>query len=281
MARAAEGRKVGLIGYPVGHSLSPLMQQAAFDHLHLACQYGLWETAAEELVARVLDLRWPDYLGANVTVPYKQQVIPLLDRLDEEAAEIGAVNVIVNHNGQLVGHNSDAAGFLRSLREDGGCNPAGKHVWLLGAGGAAHSVAHTLVGAGVASLTILNRTLAHAESLADALRARLPTVRAVALAAIGELEAEPYDLLVNATAVGLSPAEPEASPVPANLLRPHTLVVDLLYKPTRLLREAKACGARTLDGLPMLVYQGARSFELWTGQSAPLAVMFAALREAH
>lgn len=115
-SKAQETRHIGLIGYPVSHSLSPLIQQAAFDHLGLMGHYELWETAPDELEARIADLRWPEYRGANITVPYKEDVLPLLDSVDSEAAQIGAVNVIVNQAGMLAGYNTDAPGFMRALR---------------------------------------------------------------------------------------------------------------------------------------------------------------------
>ncbi len=329
MAKASnkeqEIKHVGLIGYPVSHSLSPLMQQAAFDHSNIPGHYELWETPPDELEARIADLRWPEYRGANVTVPYKEEVLALLDQVDPEAAQIGAVNVIVNQAGKLHGYNSDAPGFIRALRDDAGFDPRGCRVLLLGAGGSARAIAYALTRTGVGALTIANRTLERAEQLvaylttlaplpapaptyadedgadadalvagdsfdpalplgaeiqaAAALAAHPPNITALALSDLATyLDYHPYDLLVNATAVGLSPMHRDLCPLDPDLIRPGTLVFDLLYQPTRLQREAKQRGARVQNGLAMLVYQGALSFELWTGQAAPLEVMFAAAR---
>jgi shikimate dehydrogenase len=325
-SKTQETRHIGLIGYPVSHSLSPLIQQAAFDHLGLLGHYELWETPPDELEARIADLRWPEYRGANITVPYKEDVLPLLDRVDAEAAQIGAVNVIVNQAGMLTGYNTDAPGFMRALREEGGFDPAGCRALLLGAGGSARSVAYALVRGGISELVIANRTLDRAQYLADHLANLAPTpapaptypdedgydadqieadvadfsaalplneelqaaaahaqhhvsVTALALADVGEyLANHGYDLLINATAIGLSPMQYDTCPIDPSLIQPQTVVFDLLYLPTRLQREASVRGARSLDGLAMLVYQGALSFELWTGQPAPLEVMFAAAR---
>ncbi len=325
LEKAPEVKHVGLIGYPVSHSLSPLIQQAAFDYSSIPGHYELWETPPDELEARIADLRWPEYRGANLTAPYKEDVLPMLDGVDAEAAQIGAVNVVVNQAGSLVGYNTDAPGFLRALREDVGFNPAGCRVLLLGAGGSARAVAHALARAGVGDLAIANRTLDRAEYLAarltnlallpapaptypdedgdnaepitygDGFDPALPLSEEVQAAAalarhsmnvtvlaftdLAEyLANHSYDLLVNATAVGLSPMHYDACPLDPQLIRPGSVVFDLLYQPTRLQREAQARGARSVDGLAMLVYQGALSFELWTGQPAPLDVMFAAAR---
>lgn len=319
-----EIKHVGLIGYPVSHSLSPLMQQAAFAHSGIAGRYELWETPPDDLEARIADLRWPEYRGANITVPYKEDVLGLVDMVEAEAAAIGAVNVIVNQNGQLVGYNTDAPGFMRALREDGGFDPAGCRVLLLGAGGSARSVAFALLRAGISTLTIANRTVERAaqlvakltnvapasavassyadedggdgdqRSVMDAYNPALPLdediqaaahvksaeITALDLADLGSyLAMHSYDLLVNCTAVGLSPMQYDACPLDPALIRPATLVFDLLYQPTRLQHEAKQRGARCINGLAMLVYQGALSFELWTGQPAPIAAMFAAVRQ--
>ena len=136
-------RKAVILGYPIGHSISPLFQQAAFDHLSLDVRYEAWETHPDDLAASVERLRQADFLGANITVPHKEVVPRLLDHVEEPARLIGAVNTLVNRDGFLTGHNTDAEGFLRALREDGGFDPKGRAVLLLGAGGVARAVAHT------------------------------------------------------------------------------------------------------------------------------------------
>ncbi|MBI4200171.1 MAG: shikimate dehydrogenase [Chloroflexi bacterium] len=277
---------VGIIGSPLRHSISPIFQQAAFDFLGLDIRYEVWETARERLSGRVQELRAPGVLGANVTVPHKEAVVPLLDRLAESASRLGAVNTIVRSNGLLVGHNTDASGFLRALREDGGLEPGSKRVLVLGAGGAARAVAIALAEAGVASITIANRTVGRATRLASGLAggvaARAVPLEAGTLAALREAQG-PWDLIVNCTTVGMrhGPAEGH-SPLATGLIPAQALVYDLVYNPpeTPLLRQARKTGARTLGGLPMLVYQGAESFRLWTGREPPLAVMLEAARRA-
>ena len=275
-------QRVGIIGYPLGHSLSPRFQQAAFDHLGLDVRYEAWETPPDALSQRVAALRSNEFLGANVTVPHKEAVIPLLDALDDEAALIGAVNTIVHQNGRLTGHNTDGVGFLRAL-SGAGLELQGATVLLLGAGGAARAGAFSLAQRKVAALYIANRTLKRAQDLAQGVNAISPVARPLPLSeeaiakAIGECA-----LVVNATSVGMRHTETEGtSSLPGRLLRPHLLVCDLVYNPseTRFLQEARSAGAAVLGGLAMLVYQGAASFELWTGRDAPVEVMFVATQE--
>jgi shikimate dehydrogenase len=276
---------IGLIGNPLGHSISPAFQQAALDHLRLDARYELWETEQEALAERVAGMRRPDCLGANVTVPHKEAVIPMLDEIDPLAARIGAVNTIVNHDGRLCGYNTDMTGFVRALREDGGFDPSGAQVVLLGAGGAGRAATMALVQAKAASATIFDIALERAERLVedlggqgDTLLRNLPPTRDNLAAATAGCQ-----LLVNCTPIGMRHSKEEHDlPIPSELIPPGVLVFDIIYNPleTRLLAEAKRRGARTLSGLSMLVYQGADSFELWTAVQAPLDVMFKAARKA-
>lgn len=280
-------KQVALLGYPVRHSISPAFQQAAFDFLKLDVRYEPWEVEPARLREAVERLRGLEMLGANVTIPHKETVLPLLDSLDPLAERIGAVNTIVNHGGRLSGHNTDAEGMVTALRREGGFDPSGKAALLLGAGGVARAAGFALLGAGVASLGILNRTLERAEALAVSLREKaagaipvtaLPWQRDSLLQAL-----QAADLLVNCTSVGMKHGPDQGrSPLPARVLRPGSLVYDLVYNPARtpLLEEAQRAGARGLGGLPMLVYQGAAAFELWTGEKAPLPVMMQAARKA-
>lgn len=270
----------GIIGYPLGHSISPALQQAAFDHLGLRVRYERWPTTTQDLAARVQSLRAPRMLGANVTVPHKQDVMGLLDEVNPQARYIGAVNTIVNHGGRLIGHNTDAPGFLRSVTENAGFDPRGKRVLVLGAGGAARAVVSALAQEGVEKLWISNRTAARARELADAVR----QLGGVTISTLPwGIVTERLDIIVNTTVLGMKggPAEGE-SPLPAAAIQSSALVCDLVYNPadTPFLQAARSVGARTLGGLPMLVYQGAIAFELWTGQRAPTAVMFAAAGKA-
>lgn len=270
--------EVGLIGDPVAHSLSPAIQQPALDALGVAARYDLWPTPAADLPARIVTLRAPDVLGANVTVPHKLAVMDLLDEVSPLARRAGAVNTIVQHDGRLRGDNTDVHGFAAALAEiapEGAIRPA----LILGAGGAARAVVLALGERGGPPVMVANRDPARAGRLAADLS---PTpIRIVGYddAALGTALAE-ATLLVNATSVGW---HGEEAPLPLGLLEAlpaGALVVDLTYRETALLAAARARGLATLDGLPMLVHQGARALELWTGRPAPLAVMMAAAREA-
>jgi len=274
------GRQVvGLIGYPLRHSISPRFQQAGFDYLGLAVEYQAWETPPER-VAEILErVRRPDCLGINVTVPHKQAVMDRLDAVDEAAATIGAVNTIRNEAGRLRGFNTDLAGFLRPL-DEAGVDLKGARAVVVGAGGAARAVAFALAGAGAAELTLAARRPEPAEALASEVGGRAQgRVRALALSAV----APGYDLLVNCTSVGMLHAAGEGqSPLRREQIDPGALVYDLVYNPplTPLLGLARAVGARTLGGLPMLVYQGAAAFEIWTGLKPPIGLMMARAEEA-
>lgn len=189
-------RRVGIVGHPVGHSLSPVFQAAAFRHSGIDATYDAWDTPPEALSGRVRSLRAPDVLGANVTIPHKEAVLTLLDTLDPGAAAIGAVNTIVNIAGRLSGANTDGPGFIAALREEAGFDPAGKRVLLVGAGGAARAIAWALAGSGVEALAIANRTADRAAALV----AHIGGPAALApLAGPGG----GYDCIVNSTSVGM------------------------------------------------------------------------------
>lgn len=305
---------VGLIGYPLGHSVSPAMQQAAFDHYKLDLRYEAWETESEELGNVLKRVRQPSTLGANVTVPHKEAMLPLMDELDDLALEIGAVNTIVNRSGRLVGYNTDASGFLQALRQVGSFDPADKRVVLLGAGGVARAASFALARAGARSLAITDIIAERAHGLASALErslaqgrgpgarscvdapemggiaslerpgAPVPEIRALSRDDPQFMEAlSGCDLVVNCTPIGMKHSASEGqSPLEAGLIPKRALVYDVVYNPveTPLLLEAEKAGARTLGGLAMLVYQGAMAFELWTGREAPIATMFAAAKGA-
>ena len=274
----------GIFGYPISHSISPPMHQAAFDHAEIDASYEAWETHPDDLANGVHKLRDDSYLGANVTVPHKQAVIQHLDEVDEVATRIGAVNTIINTDGRLLGTNTDAEGFITSLKVFGEIEPAGLDVVLVGAGGAARAAAHAFADAHIGSLTIANRTLDRAQSLVAEIKDLGADARAIGLqdAEFGSLCAR-ADLLVNSTSVGMlhGPAE-GASPVPDGVINAGTVVYDIVYNPpdTPLLMAAEKAGARIVGGLPMLVYQGAAAWSRWAGKEAPVDVMFEAARRA-
>lgn len=263
-----------LIGDPVAHTMSPAMHHAAFQKLGLDFVYVAFRVSPEELPQAVGGLRALNIAGFNVTIPHKVAVLPLLDGLDTLAAKIGAVNTVVNDKGKLKGFNTDAEGFLRALAE---CDfkPKGKKVIVLGSGGASRAISYILAKEG-ANLTILNRQqgLGKAQNIARLISEDL--AREVKVLELGQLAGalEGADLLVNATSVGMSP-EADVSPVPAGLLAGVPVVFDIVYNPvkTRLLKDAAAAGARTIDGVAMLAWQGALAFEKWTGKKAPVDLM--------
>ena len=276
--------KLGIIGYPIGHSISPVFQQAALDHCGIDGSYQAYEVAPDSLEKFFQDLRHPDFLGINVTVPHKEAVIPYLDEVDDWATAAGAVNTVVNRDGRLSGHNTDGSGFLRALKVGAGFYPQGSCVLVLGAGGAARGVVLALVRDGVASLTVANRTLERAERLTELAQAARVQCEAIPLSG-HELSdaAAAADLIVNCTTIGMSHGPDETgSPLSAGQIPSTALVNDLVYNPleTPLLREAQSAGARVLGGIHMLVYQGAASFEMWTGRDAPVDVMLEAATKA-
>ncbi len=276
-------KRIHLLGHPVSHSVSPAFQQAALDSCSIDAAYTALDVPPAELPATVGSLRDPDVLGANVTVPHKEAVFPLLDSVSEEARLIGAVNTIHNRDGALEGHNTDARGFLSALREEAGFEPRGRTALILGAGGSARAVAVALAGEGASSVVIANRTVERAEVLAELVRSLGVPAQAIALDPAVIREAARCDLVVNCTSLGMTGGPgPAETPIFADLIPPDALVCDLVYNPrvTPLLREASSAGARSLGGLPMLVYQGAAAFEIWTGVAAPARVMFAAAEAA-
>ena len=269
-------RVCALLGDPVEHTVSPAMHNAAFAELGLDFIYVPFRVRPDCLAEAVAGLRALGVHGFNVTIPHKVAVIPLLDGLDPRAEKIGAVNTVVNEAGELRGFNTDGAGFLKAARQ-GGIEPEGKKIVVLGAGGASRAISYILAENG-AELTILNRSeeLDWAEDIARLIEYDLwKHVQFLELR--DDLLAEALkdaDVLVNATSVGMSP-DSDACPVAAEMLRKGLTVFDIVYNPikTRLLREAGAAGGRTISGAEMLVWQGALAFEMWTGRPAPFDVM--------
>jgi len=266
---------VALIGDPVVHSASPAMQNAAFQKLGLPYVYLSFQVPPTALVEAITVVRGLGFRGANVTIPHKTSVLPLLDNIAPYAQRIGAVNTIVNDNGKLTGFNTDAPGFLAALRASG-FDPKGEKAVVVGAGGAARAIVFTLRDAG-AIVSIFNRSPGAAQILADE-----AGVTALEMNRSGWRSAfAGASLVINATSVGMSP-DNDSTPLPVRLLRSGLVVFDTVYRPrqTKLLKEAKAAGCTTIGGLEMLVEQGALAFELWTGEKAPRKVMHQAAAEA-
>jgi shikimate dehydrogenase len=273
-------KRVVLIGHPVAHSLSGAMQQAAFDELGIDAKYELWDRAPIELAEAVGELRTEDFLGANVTIPHKERVVPMVDRLTEEGSATGAVNTITREGKRLIGHNTDVAGFKVALDKLVGRQKMPKQAVILGAGGGARAVVYGLIREGFQRIIVFNRHLHRAEGLVKHFGRTAAHMELRAMPwheSIIEVEIAKTKLLVNATSIGLTS---DVSPVPASALHDELLVLDLIYSQTRLLRDADAANATTADGELMLLHQGAAAFTLWTGQPAPLELMRSKLAEA-
>ena len=271
---------LGVFGWPVEHSLSPAMHNAAIAALGLHYIYIPYSVPPDSLGPAIRSLSALGIIGVNLTIPHKERVLPFLDEVDPEARAIGAVNTVRNLEGRLVGFNTDGEGFFRPLAETG-FTARGKRAVVLGAGGAARSVVYRLLREG-AIVSVANRTPERAERLAQEIGAAAGgTVDVIDLAdaeamrsALGGAE-----LLVNTTSVGMSPNADAEPPVSPELIHPSLFVYDLIYNPTetRLLTEARRRGAHGLNGVAMLAHQGAAAFELWTGVKPPVDVMVRAV----
>lgn len=278
----------GLMAWPIGHSVSPPMHNAAFAALGLNWCYVPLPVAPGQVAVAVRGVAALGFRGVNVTVPHKQAVIPALDAVAPDAAQFGAVNTIVIDRDAAgvpttTGHNTDYQGFLGSLRQ-GGFEPGGKSAVVVGAGGAGRAVVFGLLQAGARDVLVLDLEAQQVQSLMNDLgQVQVSVLRTAPLTQDTLIEAaRAAELLVNATPVGMLPKVatsiwPDAVPFPS-----HVTVFDLVYNPqeTQLLQQARAVGALGIDGLDMLVRQGAVAFELWTGHPAPFAVMRAACEHA-
>lgn len=268
-------QRVGVIGDPVEHSLSPVFQQAAFDAAGIPARYERWHVLASDLPQFIGSLRADDVIGANVTVPHKIAVAGLVDELAKTARRVGAVNTIINREGRLVGENTDIYGFHRALVS---ARPSVErdHVLVIGAGGAARAIVAALGDIGVAGITIANRSPENAAAMVSEVGVDgahiIPLVDWDLMQAIRD-----HSVIVNATSIGWNDDQSVLAPEILDAIAPDGLVADLTYRSTSLLRAAQERNIPTMDGLPMLIYQGARSFELWTGQAAPTDLMFAAV----
>ena len=263
-------RVAAVLGWPVAHSLSPVIHNAAFAALEMDWTYVALPVEPGAVPAAVAGLQALGFAGANVTMPHKEAVAEVMDELTEDAARLRAVNTIEVAGGRLIGHNTDAPGFARFLEDDAGFDPAGKTAVLFGAGGAARACALAGARAGLTRIAVALREPARAAPLADALDGFETEVEAIAF---GHAAGASADLVINATPLG---AHGEGLPLPK--LGADALFVDLLYRPamTPAQQAAKAAGAQAVGGLGLLLHQAALAFELWTGRPAPLEVMSAA-----
>jgi len=276
-------KRLVLIGHPVAHSLSAAMQQAALDAAGIDARYELLDVPLPELADVIEGLRGDEFLGANVTIPHKERVVPMVDRLTDDAQSTGAVNTITREGRRLVGHNTDVPAFKVALDELVGRQKMPRTAVVLGAGGGARAVVHGLITAGFLRVIVFNRHLHRAEGLVRFFGKGAAHMELKAMPwheSIIEVELSKAKVLVNASSVGLGSDE---SPIPGELLPPELMVMDLVYRPrvTRLLADAEAANAAaTMNGELMLLHQGAAAFELWTGQTAPLELMRAQLDAA-
>ena len=271
-------RVLGIIGDPVSHSRSPQMQNRALAASGLDYVYVPFHVLPERLAEVVSGFRSSGVHGFNVTVPHKVAVVPLLDRFSPEAAQIGAVNTVLNDNGKLVGYNTDGLGLVTSLREDLGFDPCGADLVVVGAGGAARAAVHALCSAGVGRILIVNRTIAKAVELADKYGQLFPRVRLNVLQTLPASIAACCDLLLNTTSIGMDGVSLAADPA---ALGTHAFVYDMIYAPseTPLLSAAKLRGLRFANGLGMLAAQGECAFTIWTGVIPPQGLMKKVLQE--
>lgn len=272
----------GVFGHPVAENPTIVMQEAAFKALALNWRYLTIEVYPQDLADAFKGLRAMNFKGINLTIPHKVEVLKYLDEVAQDAWLMGAVNTVRREGDRLVGENTDGKGFLRSLRDDAGVEPASKRVVVLGAGGAARAITVELALAGAAHLTIVNRSAERGQELAALLNAHTQTPAQLALWDKPYAVPPNTDVLVNATSIGLFPDVNAKPAIDYATITNRMIVCDVIPNPPRtpFLREAEACGAKTLDGLGMLVYQGAIGFKMWTGLDAPVAVMRQALAEA-
>ncbi|BCL59503.1 shikimate dehydrogenase (NADP(+)) [Desulfomarina profundi] len=267
---------VFLLGYPLGHSVSPAMHNHVFNTLSMDYCYLPVEVTPENLGPVFTGLSKINTGGFNVTIPHKIAILEYLDEIDPLAEKIGAVNTICLNNGKTKGYNTDGKGFVQSLEKKGNLAIQGKNIFILGCGGAVRAIAMTLAFRGARHIYICNRTQSKAEQLAGEINEKI----AECTTAVEQVKSsiakylETCDVLINGTQLGMHP-HTDTSPIDGSLLFSHLVVADIVYNPlkTRLLRDAEQRGCITVDGLGMLVYQGAAAFSLWTGKTPLISEM--------
>ena len=272
---------VGLLGQPLGHSFSPAMHNRAFEALGLNFCYLPIEVADENLETVTAGIARMNFAGYNITIPHKIRIMDCLDAIDPLAQAIGAVNTVIIQDGRSTGYNTDGIGFIQSLEITSGLTVKDRSVVILGSGGAARAIAMTLAHRGASRITVCNRTERKALALSlDVNRQGRDCCTAIPMLA-GPMEAVlgDTDILVNTTSVGMHPQK-ELIPIKETMIHDHLVVCDIVYNPrrTQFLKVAQQKGCRIVEGLGMLVYQGAASFQLWTGQEAPISTMFDAIQ---
>jgi shikimate dehydrogenase len=281
MTKEPAGRIYGVLGYPVKHSFSPLMHNAAFQALNINAEYRLFEIKPQDLDSFFSSLRERNIFGLNVTIPYKEAVLKYLEWQSPEVRFTGASNTIVVEDRNLLkGWNTDGIGFHRHLTKDLKFNISGKQIIILGAGGAAKAVTNQLARHKAKGIVIYDLDVNKGWKLADKINTEFPTCKTFYADSLDDTEFKNADLLINATPVGLKESDPCL--VNIEMIHKNLFVYDLIYNPpeTKLLKLAKKVGARTSNGLGMLLYQGALSFRHFTGKTAPLKIMEGKLKWA-
>ena len=270
---------VGVFGHPVSENPTVVVQEAAFQALNLNWRYLTIEVLPEQLGDAIRGLRAFNMRGINLTIPHKIEVMQFLDSVAEDARLIGAVNTVINNGGKLHGENTDGKGFIRSLTEEGHVSIPGKKVVVLGAGGAARAITVELALRGAGEILVVNRNTEHGEALVNAvITCSKAKSRYVPWSGTLKIPHD-TDILINATSIGLFPGVEDKPLIDYDTIRPEMVVCDVIPNPPRtaFLKEAEKRGAKTIDGLGMLVNQGAIGFKLWTGLDAPVDVMKRAL----
>ena len=276
-------KRVVLIGHPVAQSLSGALQQAAFDELGIDARYEPLDVPLINLPDTIQELRGDEYLGANISFPHKERVVPMVDRLTEEAQATGAVDTLTREGGRLIGHNTDVIGFRAALDALIGRQKMPKAAVIIGAGGGARAAVYALITAGFQRVIVFNRHLHRAEGLVRHFGRTAAHMELRAMTwheSVIEAELAKTKVLINASAASNAG---EQSPIPPELLVPELLVLDLMYMPaeTKLLRDAKAAGAtEAMNGDTMLLHQTAAAFTLWTGRDIAIDSLQARLNEA-
>ncbi|MFA5572236.1 MAG: shikimate dehydrogenase [Crenarchaeota archaeon] len=274
MAISGKTRVCGVIGDPIEHSLSPIMHNTAFQSLNLDFIYLAFKVKSSSIGDAINGIRALNIRGLNVTMPHKKNVMRHLDRIDLSAQLIDSVNTILNKENLLFGFNTDGVGAVKALKENG-VELKGRKILLLGAGGAARAIAYA-VAKESDELAILNRTVKDAQTLSKLVEKAAN--KRISTGSLSHTDIESNlrdsDILINATTIGMKPRYDETV-VPTKLLRQNLSVMDIIYNPleTKLVKDAKAAGAKVVSGVEMLIYQGAASFEIWTGKQAPVEVM--------
>jgi shikimate dehydrogenase len=275
--------KLGIIGYPLGHSLSPFMHNAALQSSGIEGNYAVFETPTEKLNEQIKLFKEQEFKGFNVTIPHKVKIINLLDSIDCFAQLVGAVNtVVIGEDQKLHGYNTDVYGFVYAINEDLRINLVGKKAAVIGSGGAARAVLAGLVEMGLDEITIFARNQEKAEELKQNILKTLPDFKINHQPLTENIDLSKYFIVVNTTPIGMQGSNEGLSPLSESSiasLPKNAIVYDIVYKPrkTKLLELAEKQGLKTIDGLEMLILQGAKGFESWTGQTPPINIMREAL----